>query len=165
MKKILFILIVCIAVSCKQRHKNQQDAVDTATKATTEATPGSTTPAGGGDSTLVSAETMCAAFKHGKFKGLLDDAPGDTFYLERKGTKQIERSLKTKGEIVSKVEWTGPCTYTLTFLSTTDEKAKAIKGETVSVVITGISNDTCYIATQPGPKLPLAFPGWLVRYE
>jgi len=53
----------------------------------------------------------CEKFKDGKFK-ILDEEYG-TYYLERKGSKQIEYSEGTRRKVEMKVKWINDCIYTL----------------------------------------------------
>jgi len=104
------------------------------------------------------SKSDCEKFRTGKF---LHQSQGDEhiYTIERNDSVQTEIIGKSGGFVDLKINWTGPCSYELTYLSQhingPDSIPESNKPLKVKVEITRVSNDTCYVITDNGiNKLP-----------
>lgn len=98
--------------------------------------------------------TDCSRFKRGTF---FYESKGDPnlYKFERADSIQKEIIGKSGGFVNLKINWTGPCTYELTFLDQQitgiDSVAESLKKTLkVKVEITKVQNDTCFIIADNG---------------
>lgn len=62
------------------------------------------------------------------------------FVIYRVADYQIEYNFKTKKYLTVSVEWTGPCAYSIVYVSSNMKDAKRMLGKKVEIVITGVDD-------------------------
>ena len=85
----------------------------------------------------------CDAYKTGKY---LYTAFSSHVLIDRNDTLQVETNLDTRNKIYYKITWTGPCTYNLTFLSTTEHLSDFMLKDKKSapLIVSIINGDDSY---------------------
>ena len=93
----------------------------------------------------------CEPFRKGKFE--MTGPSGGDIKIKRKNKYQFERYNRERQKYKFLIEWTSPCTYTLTLQKVKGKKsAKRFEGSVVYVEIVAVSNDsyTAESRTQDG---------------
>lgn len=77
---------------------------------------------------------------------------GGDIYIYRRRNKQIERYLTTGKKYVFAIEWTGDCSYVLTFVRGNSKRDRQFKGKKVRARIVDFAYDTytCVLTDSEG---------------
>ena len=97
------------------------------------------------------AKLACETFRKGKFE--MTGPSGGDIKIKRKNKYQFERYNREHQKYKFLIEWTSPCTYTLTLQKVKGKKsAKRFEGSLVYIEIVAVTNDsyTAKSRTQDG---------------
>ena len=97
-----------------------------------------------------SNEPECEKFKEGEFSY----TKNSTIRILREGNIQKEYDIESDWLEVTKIHWTGPCSYYLTLESTTDPEGTTFKpGDTMWVEITATKDESYTFSASTGSQV------------
>ena len=105
----------------------------------------------------------CQKFKDGLF--VLKSERG-TYFITRKGNRQIEKYSYKKGQIILEVEWINDCTYTLKLLKEKGKKSKtSFPKELVLTVEIIETNDNSYFQITTANSIEMEVEAEMIKVE